>query len=376
MRPPYVGIIIKILLNLLKLLILLILLHFYLGTRQYILKIYKYIATIHTHTHTHNAAGFFSMYMNTAVAATNICNNCGKVGHQFQQCKSPINSYGIIAFTQGARFLMIRRKDSFGFISFVRGKYSPYNMVQLRRMFDEMSVAEKAELAKYNDELIRRGLIAVGTGGGEYSRTHYSQLYERKQIQDQHFNNLWRKMWGIQEHDDDKQAYKIERQYKIEKENSIKKYETLCNGIYVDGQYITLISLLNASPTQWPETEWEFPKGRRNFPKERDIDCALREFEEETGIRRGALHVVENLTAYDETFIGTNQKSYKHKYFLAYIDPADINTNAYQKNEVSKIACNTLDECLACIRPYHLEKKQMIQNIHAAIMQHDFFVEL
>ena len=30
----------------------------------------------------------------------NVCNNCGKLGHQFSQCKLPIISYGIILFTQ------------------------------------------------------------------------------------------------------------------------------------------------------------------------------------------------------------------------------------------------------------------------------------
>jgi hypothetical protein len=29
----------------------------------------------------------------------NTCNNCGKLGHQFNQCKLPIISYGIILFT-------------------------------------------------------------------------------------------------------------------------------------------------------------------------------------------------------------------------------------------------------------------------------------
>ena len=56
----------------------------------------------------------------------NICNNCGKQGHLFHQCKLPITSYGIILFRtsdKGIQYLMIRRKDSFGYIDFLRGKY-------------------------------------------------------------------------------------------------------------------------------------------------------------------------------------------------------------------------------------------------------------
>jgi hypothetical protein len=58
---------------------------------------------------------------------TNVCNNCGKLGHMFHQCKLPITSYGIITFrssTDGLQFLMIRRKDSFGYKYYRRNVYS------------------------------------------------------------------------------------------------------------------------------------------------------------------------------------------------------------------------------------------------------------
>ena len=77
------------------------------------------------------------------------CNNCGKQGHSFHQCKLPITSYGIIVFRSssvGAQFLMIRRKDSFGYIDFIRGKYSPYNIYQLQNIINEMSILEKQRI--------------------------------------------------------------------------------------------------------------------------------------------------------------------------------------------------------------------------------------
>ena len=80
---------------------------------------------------------------------TNICNNCGKHGHLFHQCKLPITSYGIILFRssdKGVQYLMIRRKDSFGYIDLIRGKYSSYNVEQIQKSIDEMSVIEKSRL--------------------------------------------------------------------------------------------------------------------------------------------------------------------------------------------------------------------------------------
>ena len=69
---------------------------------------------------------------------TNVCNNCGKQGHMFYQCRLPITSYGIIVFKntlEGLKFLMIRRKDSFGYIDFIRGKYTHHNIYHLLNIF-------------------------------------------------------------------------------------------------------------------------------------------------------------------------------------------------------------------------------------------------
>ena len=98
------------------------------------------------------------------------------------------------------------------------------------------------------------------------------------------------------------------------------------------------------------------PKGRRNY-KEKDLECALREFEEETGISSLRLNVVENVLPFEETFIGTNHKSYKHKYFLAYLNDnknydklmeyalldnscVAFNTSGYMKSKIDNLQNN------------------------------------
>ena len=67
----------------------------------------------------------------------------------------------------------------------------------------------------------------------------------------------------------------------------------------------------------------------------------------------------------EEIFIGSNHKSYKHKYFLALFNNLQEATNFdelnnFQVTEVSKLEWKTLDKCLESIRPYNLEKKQLI----------------
>jgi len=261
----------------------------------------------------------------------NICNNCGKQGHLFHQCKLPITSYGIVVFrhsNEGLQFLMIRRKDSFGYIDFIRGKYVFYNVEQIQQIIDEMSVCEKERLLT------------------------------------EPFEKLWKLLWGD-----------CKMQYKGEEVASLKKYESIKNGVVVDEKKINLDEIIKNSSTSWEETEWEFPKGRRNF-QEKDIECALREFQEETGYSSKSLSVIENLLPFEETFIGSNHKCYKHKYYLAYMSDTndkDNSTENYQKSEVSKLEWKTVNECLESIRPYNLEKKQLIININKVLQEYRLY---
>lgn len=259
----------------------------------------------------------------------NICNNCGKQGHLLHQCKLPITSYGIVVFrstTEGIEYLMIRRKDSFGYIDFIRGKYSPYNIYQIQNIIDEMS------------------------------------LHEKSKIQTKPFQHLWIEMWGNINNS----------QYKNEESISSKKIDIINSGVEIDDKIVQLKDIIDKSTTQWSEPEWEFPKGRRNH-KEKDLDCALREFEEETGISRHKIEIVENIIPFEEIFIGTNHKSYKHKYFLAYMDNLHENLDNYQVTEVSKLEWKSIDKCLESIRPYNLEKKKLITNINKVLEEYRLY---
>ena len=164
-------------------------------------------------------------------------------------------------------------------------------------------------------------------------------------------------------------------QYKNEELSSSKKMDLIRNGVTINDENITLKSIVENSKTRWNETEWEFPKGRRNN-KEKDLECALREFEEETGISKNKISVIENIMPFEEIFIGTNHKSYKHKYFLAYMEEEKeemVDLEHYQITEVSTIEWKTIDKCLESIRPYNLEKKKLITNINKVLEEYRLY---
>ena len=145
------------------------------------------------------------------------------------------------------------------------------------------------------------------------------------------------------------------------------------NGVNINETTVTLNDIIQKSTTNWQETEWEFPKGRRNH-KEKDLECALREFEEETGILQTKITIIENVLPFEEIYIGTNHKSYKHKYFLAYYSNDSLDDlNNYQIEEVSKLEWKTIDQCLESIRPYNLEKRKLITNINKVLQEYRLY---
>jgi len=258
----------------------------------------------------------------------NFCNNCGKVGHLFHNCKHPITSIGLIVFrvyNNTLQYLLIRRKHSLGFVEFMRGKYPLNNYTYLVNIFNEMSVEE------------------------------------RDKIKTSSFEELWNYLWGEQ----------IGIQYRGEEKTSREKFELLKIGID-NNKYYNLEQIINATTCEWKETEWGFPKGRRNY-QEKDLNCALREFEEETGYLKSDVRIIQNIVPYEEIFTGSNMKSYKHKYYLGHIEPDTQITCKYQETEVSDLKWMTIDECIEKIRPYNLEKVNILNKVNNVLQRYRLY---
>lgn len=248
------------------------------------------------------------------------CNNCGKYGHLFYICKIPITSIGIIVFrivNKEYQYLMIRRKDTLGYVDFTRGKFLVSQKQCIMNMLIQMTATEK--------ELLMKKYDSVKTGNTA----------------------------GVKE-----------------------KILDLIHGVTLpNGEFYDLKTLLIESKSvyDWEYPEWGFPKGRRNA-NECDYDCAVREFSEETGYSAHILNNIRNVVPFEETFTGSNYNSYRHKYYLMFVSYEDsIANHKYQKAEVSGIDWFPLKTCLEMIRPYNLEKKRLIQSVDNCLQSNLLF---
>lgn len=217
-----------------------------------------------------------------------------------------------VASVSDVSVLMVRRKDSMAFMEFVRGKYDIANEEYIQRLVTNMTQSEQAKLV-----------------------THP-------------FQTLWGQLWGNGRDTHSPEFY-----------DSKDKFEQLDRA-----------ALVAQHPSVHIEPEWGFPKGRR-MRGESDVDCAVREFHEETNIPREAYTVCKNLT-FTETFTGTNNVQYTHVYFLALVKDASKiqlqqSFTASQKREVSAVQWKTLAECRATIRPHYVRRREIVDELERAI---------
>jgi 8-oxo-dGTP pyrophosphatase MutT (NUDIX family) len=262
------------------------------------------------------------------------CNNCGREGHLYSNCKLPITSIGVIAFRLNSmneiEYLMICRRDTLGFIDFMRGKYSISNYDYIMNMLKQMTNNEKI-------------LLKTKT-----------------------FDELWNLIWGNK---------KASTHYKNEEIISREKFNSLVAGVFIKNEFYNLATMIDESNKFdcWEEPEWGFPKGRRNY-QENDYECAMREFTEETGFPSKYLVNIQNILPFEEIFTGSNYKSYKHKYYLAHLTDGNRDEIINHKNfEVSKIEWKTYEQLIGLIRHYNLEKKRVITNIHMMLKTYSYF---
>ena len=284
------------------------------------------------------------------------CVNCGKEGHVYKECKEPITSFGIIAIQKPTSdvqpgligspimkercqkhlknipdsiphpekdskilYLMIQRKDTMGYIDFIRGKYPESDNIEKMRILkiylQEMTCVERNRLLKFD------------------------------------FDTLWDMVW----------MNKNSRLYINEYIDAKQKFNRL-----------NIEQLLQVTECCWTEQEYGFPKGRKNM-HETNLQCARREFDEETGYTQFDIKIISDKT-WEEIFIGTNGVTYRHVYFIAEVPchivlPKISLSDIQLGGEISNIGWFTFDQCIQMIRPYDVAKKELLMKIHEKYQQ-------
>lgn len=207
----------------------------------------------------------------------------------------PITSYGIILFTYDSgkepKFLLYQRRDSYEYMDFLRGIWG-----------NETRVSELLSLMSSD---------------------------ERERLQNYSFDELWNDLWVNHDCSIYNDGY----------DRGKKKYESIRS---------KLPDLLGRSKKHaYNPPPWGFPKGKKNTKShEADVDCALREFTEETGLPTDKIKVWP-IKAFSESYRGNNGKSYRTYYYIAecptVLPVCKISTpNCIRKEAVSEEAADAI----------------------------------
>jgi len=277
---------------------------------------------------------------------TSNCSNCGKYGHNLKNCNEPMTSVGIVCFkldkmifnkfiknlenisyydlnhimmdnihkftqyNDYIKFLLVKRRHSLNYIDFIRGKYDINNLESIKLMCSYMSCNE-IELIRSND-----------------------------------FNNLWNNLWM-------KNAHK--KKYLEELNQSKNKFEYLKNSNFFD-----------TIDTVYESTEWEIPKGRK-ISSEKNLNCAIREFKEETSIDTTSYQLINSVDPIHDIFIGTNGKEYRHIFYTSLFtgDNENITNN---NNEIDMVQWYNWSELNDLFRSYNSSKINILTNIFLFII--------
>lgn len=249
------------------------------------------------------------------------CINCGCYGHYYRNCLKPLTSYGLLCFKKNKyknnyELVMVRRKYTIGYIEFLRGKYDVNNYKYIKKLFNLMTIDEKLIIKNHLNFDKLRNLIDM-----TYDIAH-----------------------------------------KIEYDRAKRKFNYL-------NENNMILNLINISYNNWENPEWGLPKGRRNDNNENDIDCAIREFSEETNIDLNDICIYKNIKPLEEIYTGINNIKYKHVYYISFLKEQyyekykNLEVNIYNYNQFTEIGeINWFSEidCKELIRYYYIKKINLI----------------
>lgn len=177
--------------------------------------------------------------------------------NSFYKKKKYIESFGIVLFTvveNTILYLLVQKRDSYEYMDLLMGTW------------------------KTNDDVVH---LVNGMS-----------KKEKKRLINNDFDTLWNDLFATQN------SY-ICREY----ERARDKYHSIIN-------LTEIIENCNTSIT----LQWGFPKGRKEAG-ETTLECAKREFVEETGYSINIVNIV-NTKTFSEFYTGNNKKSYCTHYFI------------------------------------------------------------
>ena len=209
-------------------------------------------------------------------------------------------SYGIalcrynLQNNNSIEILLIKKRYSYQFFSFVMGHYRKNDTEYIKHLFDNMSYSEKIDIISME----------------------YSKMWYRIWLNDPE------KCYNIMDvyNETNFNRHPINRKFsdKTNHQNYCEKKRKFEKTFLQKDRGETLRNLIKNSSDS--EILWEMPKGGKNTQTyENNLECAMREFYEETSINCDKYKILHNIDPLIDSY-DDNHTTYRTVYYLAKLD--------------------------------------------------------
>lgn len=206
-------------------------------------------------------------------------------------------SYGIICcrnnHKNGVQLLMVKKSTTYHFCEFVAGHYRKHQDSHLKKLFNNMTYNEKMDILSMK------------------------------------FQNMWYRIYR-----ENPDIVFINGNKNVWASSYLRKKSKFENTFLQDGG-VKLKSLIADSINV--DTEWEFPKGRKNN-NEYELETAIREFTEETGVSHNKFQILWNIQPHIITYTDFGTKYQNTYYYATAIGDWEPKYKFYSQQQISEVA--------------------------------------
>lgn len=189
--------------------------------------------------------------------------------------------------------VVVKKRCTYWFATFILGLYNPRDNIRVMYILSRMTPEEKLIILTLD------------------------------------FENMWNHMWQTHNHNP-----KFHKRKKISDYDYYKackmKFEKL-----ISDSGAKLRQMVAESRNK--SLIWEIPKGRKQFIHENNIECAVREFEEETGIKKSAYILLPDIKPLKLSYRDGNTHYISTYYIAKLVRPQVLKLNFNMLDQISEI---------------------------------------
>jgi len=302
------------------------------------------------------------------------CNNCGKSGHIYKKCYEPILSYGIVCLNF----------NNVDIDNFCISKYKfPDNIQQLKNICTlkyiqkNISCNNNKDLELYEDKIENSiEVIMVRT------KKTYNYIYLIRGLYTVDLENIIQSINLLTKQEYENILTKDFSELWWELSNNIIDYNNAKEQFNLLITYI-IPQIQHRINIKYDYPEWEFPKGTRTN-NETNLECAIRNFKEETGLKCDKYTILDRLYPLTEIKQGLDGINYKHIYYIAVLNNNlskidltfnNIIKNNIIKNNIENIQLYSIGNSLLNIREYNIVRLELIKNLKLFLIYNIRYLE-